>query len=59
MNMEKVQQQRLDCSGGEAWVHGNSLVNYMKVSRLKILSSENAFSHSRHFLTLFTIHIRW
>ena len=26
-----MQQQRLDCSGDDAWVHGNSLVNYMKV----------------------------
>ena len=34
IDIEKVQQQRLDCSGDEAWVHGNSLVNYMKVPLL-------------------------
>ena len=28
---QKVQEQRLDCSGDDAWAHGNSLINYMKV----------------------------
>jgi ionotropic kainate glutamate receptor 2 len=30
--VQQVRQRPLDCSGQSAWVHGSSLVNYMKVS---------------------------
>jgi ionotropic glutamate receptor len=29
--VQQVRQRPLDCSGQTTWVHGNSLVNYMKV----------------------------
>merc|ERR1712128_279391 len=29
--VQQVRQRPLDCSGQSAWVHGNSLVNYMKM----------------------------
>ena len=34
-SVQQVRQKPLDCSGNAAWVHGNSLVNYMKVFRSK------------------------
>ena len=37
--VQQVHQRPLHCSGQEAWAHGNSLVNYMKV----ILTEINNF----------------
>ena len=36
--VQQVRQRPLDCSGQTAWVHGNSLINYMKVQFLLIFA---------------------
>ena len=35
--VQQVHQRSLDCSGQNAWVHGNSLMNYMKVCFLYVM----------------------
>jgi len=44
--VQQVRQRPLDCSGQTAWVHGNSLVNYMKMVEFVGLSGPIKFDTS-------------
>jgi len=44
--VQQVRQRPLDCSGQSAWVHGNSLVNYMKMVEFVGLSGPIKFDTS-------------
>ena len=44
--VQRVEQKALDCYGEEAWVHGNSLVNYMKLVEFVGLSGKIQFDAS-------------
>ena len=43
---QRVEQKTLDCYGEEAWPHGNSLVNYMKLVEFVGLSGKIQFDAS-------------
>jgi len=45
-SVQQVHQRSLDCSGNNAWVHGNSLVNYMKMVEFVGLSGPIKFDTS-------------
>ena len=44
--VQRVEQKTLDCYGEEAWPHGNSLVNYMKLVEFVGLSGKIQFDTS-------------
>jgi len=44
--VQQVRQRPLDCSGQTAWVHGNSLINYMKMVEFIGLSGPIKFDAS-------------
>lgn len=44
--VQRVRQQALDCYGDNAWVHGNSLINYMKMVEFIGLSGKIEFDTS-------------
>ena len=39
-NMKILQTEALSCDGEETWVHGNSLINYMKMVEMNGLSGK-------------------
>jgi len=45
-SVQQVHQRPLDCSGQSAWVHGNSLMNYMKMVEFVGLSGPIKFDTS-------------
>ena len=40
LNVETLQTEALSCDGEETWVHGNSLINYMKMVEMNGLSGK-------------------
>ena len=40
-SVQDVYQTNLDCLGQDTWIHGNSLMNYMKVAQLELKTLNN------------------